>query len=294
MMCIICNNDIALGKKTCSKECAYKLRAKTRMTLHQPIEKECIACLSTFQDTTKKKLSVKCKDCAYMAGAQVRLKNGSYERTKEQNDKLSKTLKTSHTEGRHFTEEGLENLSHGLTERWRSYEFREKVKLGYRRNFGVDHHMKTAASRDAASKRGKNYRASALTRIAMCQAAAKRLREGRNQTQFYGKGGIRQDIGIYFRSRWEANFARYLQFTNQAFQYEPTSFSLMCGKTYTPDFMIGDTYYEVKGWWTQIAKEKFNAFCEEYPNVKLKIIGANEYNSIKDQYSNLIKTWERK
>ena len=58
--------------------------------------------------------------------------------------------------------------------------------------------------------------------------------------------------------------------------------------------MIGDTYYEVKGWWTQTAKEKIKAFCEEYPHVQLKIIGANEYNLIKSQYSKLIKSWERK
>lgn len=292
MACEICGNETKKGKKSCSKECSYKLRAMTRRTTHDSIEKLCEICQNPFQDTTKKKLASKCKVCAYRLGVQLRMERGNYARSDVQNEKLSASLRARHDAGIHFTEDGLKRLSSSLTTKWKTSEFREKVKQGYVRNSGFEHHMKSDSSRAAASVRGRNYKISDDARRSMRQAAAKRLREGRNNTQFYGVGGFREDLKLYVRSRWEANFARFLRFTGQEFEYEPMSFTLSCGKTYTPDFKVGDTYYEVKGWWSPVARQKFDDFCSEYPNVKLKIIGPDEYNRLRKSFSMVIESWE--
>ena len=64
------------------------------------------------------------------------------------------------------------------------------------------------------------------------------------------RGGIRKDLGIYVRSSWEANYARYLNFLKKSgailrWEFEPTEFeftkinagpgsicqTLVCGNT---------------------------------------------------------------
>lgn len=293
MICEICGAETQKGKRSCSKSCSYELRARTRKTVHQPLDKFCEVCHLIFTDTTKKKLSTRCKDCSYSMGAQVRIENGSYERTSEQNKKLSDTLRIKHAEGRHFSAAGIQRLSIGLSERWRSEEFRAKVKQGYVRNCGAEHFMKTDAGRQEASHRSLGKKLSSEARMNMSQAAAKRIRERRNTTSnFYGRGGFREDIGLYVRSSWEANFARTLIHEGKAFEYEPDSFTLQDGRVYTPDFKVDNIFYEVKGWWTESARSKFDAFKEQFPSIEMKIIGPDEYNILKDKYSKLIIHWE--
>lgn len=68
------------------------------------------------------------------------------------------------------------------------------------------------------------------------------------------KGGTRQDLNQYFRSAWEANIARLLNYLNIEWIYEykrfdfnnETEFVL----SYQPDFYLPkyDKWIEVKGW----------------------------------------------
>jgi hypothetical protein len=85
-----------------------------------------------------------------------------------------------------------------------------------------------------------------------------------------------------------------LLLTNQKFEYEKVSFSLRDGRTYTPDFKVENMLYEIKGWWTQAAKEKFKIFKEDYPETVVQIIDEARYNQIQDQYAALIPNWEYK
>ena len=120
------------------------------------------------------------------------------------------------------------------------------------------------------------------------------------------KGGKRSDLeNRYFRSRWEANYARYLNFLKEQgeiidWEYEPDTFffeGIKRGtREYTPDFKITENdgsivYHEVKGWLDKKSKTKLKRMKKYYPDIKVIVIGEDEYKAIK-KYSRLIKAWE--
>ena len=77
----------------------------------------------------------------------------------------------------------------------------------------------------------------------------------------------------WMRSSWEIVFAKFLDLSGYKWLYEPKAFDL--GETtYTPDFYIPewDLYIEIKGWWRDDAKIKFNAFKKKYPNKNIKVL----------------------
>ena len=123
-------------------------------------------------------------------------------------------------------------------------------------------------------------------------ASAHRIRSGCPHDE-RGNGGFREDLGHYVRSNWEANFARILKHEGKSYEYEPTTFTLEDGKTYTPDFLSEGIYYEVKGFWTDIARHKFESFVKSNPSVRVQIIDGLEYDKLRLKFSNLI-TWEGK
>jgi len=109
----------------------------------------------------------------------------------------------------------------------------------------------------------------------------------------YGKQGIRNDIGHYVRSTWEANIARILKFNNIKYEYEPKRFDLGEIGTYLPDFYLPEKnlYIEVKGYWRRNDKEKYNKFKE---NHNILLIEKNEYKHLKHIYNHFIPNWEGK
>jgi len=92
----------------------------------------------------------------------------------------------------------------------------------------------------------------------------------------------------YFRSTWEANYARFLGYKLQsgeisAWEHEVESFWFE-DKTYThtylPDFKVWFNdghieYHEVKGWLDARSQSKIDKMAKEYPAVKLIIILEN-------------------
>lgn len=292
--CEICNAVFETDKsiKTCSKACSYKLRQLTRKKQHDPVEKICAACSNVFLDDSKKKLVKKCKKCISSAMVEKRKANGSYSPTEEQRKLRSQAMLEKHKLGKHFTDASKALLSSKAKERWESEEFKARCRQNSIEKYGVSHWTQTEQGRKKIGDRAKKYRASEETKMKLRLAAAKRLREGRHSNSFFGKGGFREDIGFYVRSKWEANFARYLLHTKQEFQYEPDSFLLPDGRTYTPDFKVGDVYYEIKGWWTSTAKEKYQLFCEQYQNVSVQIVDEVMYRKLVEQYAPLIAGWE--
>jgi hypothetical protein len=89
-----------------------------------------------------------------------------------------------------------------------------------------------------------------------------------------GHGGKRADIrnGMYFRSSWEANYARYLtwlmenrQIENWEYEIDTFEFTEIKkgSRFYTPDFLVyncdGTTeYHEVKGYMDARSRTKMN------------------------------------
>ena len=112
-----------------------------------------------------------------------------------------------------------------------------------------------------------------------------------------GKAGIRQDISknIYFYSRWEANFARLLNYLKIKWKYEPKTFDLGLQK-YTPDFYLPDSneYIEVKNFLWKYSKERDKKFRKLYPDIKLKLLLSNDYLKLQIKYAKFIKNWEYK
>lgn len=108
---------------------------------------------------------------------------------------------------------------------------------------------------------------------------------------------------IYFRSRWEANYGRYLQYLKEhnviaEWVHEPKTFIFKDGKTFLPDFMVINKdgfveFHEVKGWNDDRSKHHFDAMKENFPNEHLVVIFSKQYNTIKKSYSKLIPEWEK-
>ncbi len=131
----------------------------------------------------------------------------------------------------------------------------------------------------------------------------KKLSNGSN----WAKGGVREDLGIYVRSSWEANFCRYLNFLKNkgvlyAWEFEPDTFYFEGIKrgcvSYTPDFKIWETnsstpyYIEVKGWMNKTSITKLKRMAKYYPDIRVDIVGKKEYHEIKNKLSALIEHWE--
>lgn len=114
------------------------------------------------------------------------------------------------------------------------------------------------------------------------------------------KGGFRQDIGQYFRSRWEANIARLLSFLDVEWEYESKRFDFEnedCDVlSYQPDFYLPqyDKWIEVKGWMDNKSKKRLELFRTYYPeeSSKLILIGETEYSLLEKQYLETIDNWE--
>ncbi len=110
-----------------------------------------------------------------------------------------------------------------------------------------------------------------------------------------GKAGIRKDISetIYFHSRWEANYARMLNYLGVKWEYEPKTFDLGM-QNYTPDFYLPETdeYIEVKNFLWKYSKIRDEKFRKLYPGIKLKMILKEDYLKLQEKYAKLIKDWE--
>lgn len=128
----------------------------------------------------------------------------------------------------------------------------------------------------------------------------------RTQTR-RGSGGRRADLeNKYFRSSWEANYARYLNFlvrqrqiVSWSFEAESFEFPVKRGtRFYTPDFKVVNLngsveYHEIKGWMDQRSRTKLNRMKKHHPHIKLLLIEQRAYYEIAHKVGPLIPGWER-
>lgn len=123
-----------------------------------------------------------------------------------------------------------------------------------------------------------------------------------------GRGGKRADLdGAYFRSAWEANYARYLnwlvslgqiaswRFESDTFQFHGIKRG---ARFYTPDFRVmtnagGIEYHEVKGWMDARSATQLRRMAKYYPAVKVVLIDAECYRGISRKVAGIIPHWER-
>ncbi len=136
------------------------------------------------------------------------------------------------------------------------------------------------------------------------------------------KKGTRKDLGVYVRSKMEANYLRWLNFMGIKYKYEPKTFyfeGIKRGTTcYTPDIYLpeSDQWIELKGWLNQRSKVAIKRFKKFYPVEfsKLSMVMSNttakssqesvnylkdlgiknieDYGKLERRIKKLIKYWE--
>lgn len=123
-----------------------------------------------------------------------------------------------------------------------------------------------------------------------------------------GKSGKRDDLnGLYVRSSWEANYARYLNFQVRRgdvlrWEYEPQTFEFKSIKrgtrTYTPDFKVympagGYEWHEVKGWMDPKSKTRLKRMKLYYPEEPVIIIGKTWFDQARrGGLADVVEGWE--
>lgn len=122
------------------------------------------------------------------------------------------------------------------------------------------------------------------------------------------KAGYREIGGIrkYYRSRWEFNYACYLEWMKQggfvtSWLHEPDTFwfeGILRGcRSYLPDFKVtlpngAVEYHEVKGWMDDRSKTKIRRMAKYHPDVTLVVIDAKGYKALEKGKAGIVPGWE--
>lgn len=110
----------------------------------------------------------------------------------------------------------------------------------------------------------------------------------------------------YYRSRWEANYARYLQWLKEQgeivdWQHEPETFwfeEIKRGvRSYLPDFRVWENngevnLHEVKGWMDARSKTTLKRMKKYHPEQKIVLIDTAQYKAIRRKVMGLVPGWE--
>lgn len=140
-----------------------------------------------------------------------------------------------------------------------------------------------------------------------CAIRAKELQEDPNSkfgklhpTSGNGKTGLRKigDKEIWFRSSWEANFARILNYRGLNFIFEPKWYKIPTSEGYedthyVPDFFVEseNKFYEIKGYTQEDDLYKMRKFVEIY-KAELILIDPEEYKKLEKEFKDKIVDWE--
>lgn len=162
-----------------------------------------------------------------------------------------------------------------------------------------------AWERDRTAKAGLRS-AERLGRLSDAAASMQAARAPADNRRHW-RSGRRSDLGsAFFRSAWEANFARYLdalKFAGEidAWKYEPERFVFPRNsggvRSYLPDFHItagGDAFFvEVKGWFCARSRRAARLMERHHPDVDLRFLDAVAYRLLEAEVATTIRGWER-
>lgn len=145
------------------------------------------------------------------------------------------------------------------------------------------------------------------------QAAALKPKVSKNDKPILGNNGSFQNVKrgdyecskgtTFFRSKWEANYALYLDFlvknkTIKEWHYEAQTFffeKIKSGtKKYIPDFKVINNdgsieFHEVKGYTVARDRTKWRRMAKYFPEVKLVIIDKTFYNDLYKKLKTVLK-----
>ena len=149
---------------------------------------------------------------------------------------------------------------------------------------------------------------SAEFKQAASDAMLKNIADGKmNAGHTRARGGRRADLdNRYFRSAWEANYARYLNLLVAkgeiaSWEYECKTFIFEAIKrgtrAYTPDFKLlmndkSHVWHEVKGWMDQPSKTRLARMAKYFPEEKVIVVDAAWFRSANKILPGMIPHWE--
>ena len=168
-------------------------------------------------------------------------------------------------------------------------------------------HTKEACDKMSAARIGIKFSAARTikimkTRFARYGTTAPNVKRGSWKSAWREIGGRR----IYARSRWEANYARYLEWLKangqiKEWEHEPETFWFVGIRrgccSYLPDFRVTENngtvgFHEVKGWFDARSKTKIKRMAKYHPTVSLRIIAAPWFKENGRKLSGIIPNWE--
>lgn len=121
------------------------------------------------------------------------------------------------------------------------------------------------------------------------------------------RGGRRADLGgRYFRSAWEANYARFLNLLVMkgeiaGWEFECKTFVFEAIKrgtrAYTPDFKViandgSHVWHEVKGWMDQPSRTRLARMAKYFPEETVIVIDAAWFKSANKTMPGIVQHWE--
>lgn len=130
----------------------------------------------------------------------------------------------------------------------------------------------------------------------------------RASIRYRNVSGKRSDLGgRFFRSKWEANLARWLNHLIEcsvvnSWEYEPKEFVFAGerrgpGQFYRPDFLIKyedgrEEYWEVKAYLDAVSKTKLKRMKKHFPEKVVLVIDRGAYLSVEKDACRMIENWE--
>lgn len=185
-------------------------------------------------------------------------------------------------------------------------------KNGHPKGMRGKHHTEntkaiiSAKSLEAAKCRSVEDKNKMIMKGLKTRAKNGTLAPPRNNTTW--KAGWREIGGYqkYYRSRWEANYARYLEYLKCSgliidWLHEPDTFWFECIKrgvrSYLPDFKVTENdgsiiYHEVKGWMDAKSATKLKRMKKYHNKIKIILIQEKEYREIAVKLGATIQGWE--
>jgi len=191
--------------------------------------------------------------------------------------------------GKHLSEEHKQKIKLANLGKHPSEETRRNMSKG---KLGNKNHLGISPSKETREKQSKAM----AGRMPKCMQLSGKW--GNVKRGYYNINGKR----MFFRSKWEVNYALYLDFLieqkqikkwtyeEDVFIFEKIKFG---ARSYRPDFKIYNDktieYHEVKGYMTPKSKTQIKRMAKYYPDIKLIIIDKDIYMEIKKKLGKLLK-----
>jgi len=233
-----------------------KIIIRTCFDCKNVYEQKFIYAVRSFQNKQK------CKYCSN--------KENSNKKKEERSLKLKEKYRTGEIThpmlNKTHTDEVKEKLrKHVINKTW-------DERLGFEKSTKAKGKLRESHTGEKNHFYGKKHSIESLKK--MSDSAIKNVKRGK-ESHFYGKvyhpkviKYEKDGIVIWFKSSWELKVANYLSNNNIEWEYESKIFEMILNDketTYIPDFFIPETntIIEVKGYWRDDAKEKYELFTKQ-------------------------------